>query len=135
MSQMKEQNKTPEKELNKMEKSNLSDAYFKTQVFIMLQELIGYVNSIKKTQAKMKVALSEIRKNLQKINSGWNGAKNQNNDLKHMEGKSIQSEQQDKKKKNKTKKTRIGLGTSGTSFNIPNPNHRSTRRRRGRARN
>ena len=98
MDQMKEQIKTPEKELNKMEKSNLSDAYFKTQVFIMLQELIGYVNSIKKTQAKMKVALSEIRKNLQKINSGWNGAKNQNNDLKHMEGKSIQSEQQREKR-------------------------------------
>ena len=29
---MKEQNKTPEKELNKMEKSNLLDAVFKTMV-------------------------------------------------------------------------------------------------------
>ena len=29
MAQMKEQNKTPEKELNKMEISNLSDAEFK----------------------------------------------------------------------------------------------------------
>ena len=48
MAQMKEQNKTPGKELNEMELSNLSDAQFKTPVIRMLQELIGYFNSIKK---------------------------------------------------------------------------------------
>ena len=48
MVQMKEQNKTPEKELNKMETSNLSHAEFKTLVIRMLKELIGYFNSIKK---------------------------------------------------------------------------------------
>ena len=48
MSQMKEQNKTPEKELNKMEISNLSDAEFKTLVIRMLQEYTGYFSSIKK---------------------------------------------------------------------------------------
>ena len=52
MAQMKEQNKTPERELNKMEISNLSDAEFKTLVIGMVKELIGYCNSIKKTQAK-----------------------------------------------------------------------------------
>ena len=36
--QMKEQNKTPEKELNKMEISNLSDTEFKTLVIRMLKE-------------------------------------------------------------------------------------------------
>ena len=41
MVQMKEQNKTPGKELNKMERSNLSDAQFKTLVIRMLKELIG----------------------------------------------------------------------------------------------
>ena len=41
MAQMKEQNKTPEKELNKMEISNLSDAEFKTLGIRMLKELIG----------------------------------------------------------------------------------------------
>ena len=46
--QMKEQIKTPEKELNKMEISNLSDAQFKTLVIRMLRDLIGYFNSIKK---------------------------------------------------------------------------------------
>ena len=41
MAHMKEQNKTPEKELNGMEISNLSDAEFKTLVIRMLKELIG----------------------------------------------------------------------------------------------
>ena len=39
MAQMKEQFKTPEKELNKMEISNLSDAEVKTLVIRMLKEL------------------------------------------------------------------------------------------------
>ena len=39
MAQMKEQIKTPEKELNKIEISNLSDAEFKTLVIRMLKEL------------------------------------------------------------------------------------------------
>ena len=37
--QMKEHIKTPEKELNKLEISNLSDAEFKTLVMRMLHEL------------------------------------------------------------------------------------------------
>ena len=39
MAKMKEQIKTPEKELNEMEISNLSDAEFKTLVLRMLKEL------------------------------------------------------------------------------------------------
>ena len=66
MAQMKEQNKTPEKELNKMEIGNLSDAEFKTLVIRMLKKLTRYFNSIKKTQAEMKFTLSEM-KNLQRI--------------------------------------------------------------------
>ena len=61
---MKEENKTPEKELNEMGRSNLSDAKFKTLVIRMLKELIGYFNSIKKTQAEKKITISEIKKNL-----------------------------------------------------------------------
>ena len=41
MSQMKEQDKTPEKELNKMNASNLPGAEFKTQVIWMLGDLKG----------------------------------------------------------------------------------------------
>ena len=64
MAQMKEQNKTPEKELNEIEISKLSDTKFKTLVIRMLKELNGYFNSIKKTQAEMKFTLSEIKKSL-----------------------------------------------------------------------
>ena len=63
MAQMKEQNKTPEKEPYKTEISDLSSAGFKTLVIRMLQELTGYFNSIKKTQVEMKATLSEIKKN------------------------------------------------------------------------
>ena len=63
MAQMKEQNKIPEKELNKMEISSLSDAEFKTLVIRMLKELNGNFNSIKKTQAEMNITLGEIKKN------------------------------------------------------------------------
>ena len=80
---MKEQSKTPEKELNKMEISNLSDAEFKTPVVRMLKELTGHINSIKMTQAEMKVTLSEIKKNLQKTNSEGDEARIQINNYKH----------------------------------------------------
>ena len=65
MVQMKEQIKTPEKELNKMETSNLSDAEFKTLVIRMLKELSEVLNSIKKMQSQMKDTLIEIKNNLQ----------------------------------------------------------------------
>ena len=63
MAQIKEQNKTPEKELNEIQITNLSDAEFKTLVIRILKELIGYFNSIKKTQAEMNITLGEIKKN------------------------------------------------------------------------
>ena len=86
------------KELNEMEISNLSHAEFNTLVIRMLQEHIGYLNSIKKTQAEIKVTLSEIKKNLQGTNSGEDEAENHINGLEHKEGKSIQSEQQEEKR-------------------------------------
>ena len=99
MAQMKEQYKTPEKELNKTEITNLSYAEFKTLVIRMLKEIIGYCNSIKKTQAEMKVALSEIKKNLQGTNSGEDEAEIQTNDLEHKEEKKKTFNQKSKKKK------------------------------------
>ena len=48
MVQMKEQNKTPEKELNKMEISNPSYVHFKTLVIRMLKELSENHSGIKK---------------------------------------------------------------------------------------
>ena len=59
MAPMKEQIKTPEKEVNKMEISNLSDAEFKTLVIRMLKEISEDLNSIKKIQSEMKDILIE----------------------------------------------------------------------------
>ena len=64
MAQMKEQIKTPEKKLSKMEISNLSDAEFKTLVIRMLKELSEDLSSIKKVQSETKDTLIEIKNNL-----------------------------------------------------------------------
>ena len=63
MAQMNQQIKTPEKELNTMEISNLSDAEFKT---LVIRELNEGLSSLKKIQSEMKDSLSEIRNNLGK---------------------------------------------------------------------
>ena len=49
---MKEQIKSPEKELNEMEISNLSDAEFKTLFIQLLKELSEDVSSIKKNPVR-----------------------------------------------------------------------------------
>ena len=54
MAQMKGQIKTPEKELKKMEISNLSDAEFKILVIGMLKELSEDLSSIKKDPVRNK---------------------------------------------------------------------------------
>ena len=64
MAQMKEQINTPEKALNKMEISNLSDAEFKTLVIRMLKELSEDLSSIRKIQSEMKDTLNEIKDSL-----------------------------------------------------------------------
>ena len=78
MAQMKEQIKTPEKELNKMETSNLLDAEFKTLVIRMLNELSENFNkeivSIKKVckpnknQSEMKTIITKMKNTLEEIN-------------------------------------------------------------------
>ena len=54
---MKEQVKTPEKELNEMEISNLSDTEFKTPFIRMLKEFSEDHSSIKKIQSETKDSL------------------------------------------------------------------------------
>ena len=80
MVQMKDQIKTPEKELNEMEIRNLSDAEFKILVLRMLKELSEDLNSIKKIQSEMKDAQNEIKNNSQGNNRGLYEAENQIND-------------------------------------------------------
>ena len=84
---MKEQIKTPKKELNEMEISNLSDAEAKTLVIRMLKEVSMDLSCIKKTQSEMKDTLIEIKNNLQGNKSRMDEAKKQINDLEHKEAK------------------------------------------------
>ena len=69
MAQMTEQIKTPEKGLNEMEISNLSDAEFKTLVARILKKLSEDPSSIKKIQFKSKDTLIKIKNYLQGHNS------------------------------------------------------------------
>ena len=69
MAQVKEQIRTPEKELNKMEVSNLSDAEFTTLVIRILKEISEDLGSIKKIQPETKPTLTQIKNNLQGNNS------------------------------------------------------------------
>ena len=97
MAQMKEQIKTPEKEVHKMEISNLSEAEFKILVIRILKELGGYFNSIKKTQAEMEVTLIEIKNNLQGNNRSMDEAKNQINNLEQKKQKNTNQNSKEKK--------------------------------------
>ena len=63
---MKEQNKTPEKELNKTEIASLLDAEFKTLVIRMLTKMVEYGRKI---EEKMKAMKSDIKENVQGTNS------------------------------------------------------------------
>ena len=93
MAQMKDQkNKTPEKELNKMETSKLLDVDFKTLVIRMLKKLSEDLSSIK-SQSEIKDAPNEIKNNLQGNNSTVDEATNQISNLKHKEARTNQSEQ------------------------------------------
>ena len=64
MAQVKEQIKTPEKELIEMETSNPLDAEFKTMVIRIFEELSEDLSNIKKIQSKTKDTLIEIKNNL-----------------------------------------------------------------------
>ena len=55
MVEKKEHIKTPEKELNKMEVSNLSEAEFKTLGIRKLKELSEDLNSIKRSSQKQRI--------------------------------------------------------------------------------
>ena len=94
MVQMKEQIKTPEKELDEMEIANLTDIEFKPLVIRMLGELIEYGKNIKE---EMKVTISEINKNPQGTNSEEKEAGVQINDLEHKE------ERRERRNKNSNK--------------------------------
>ena len=83
---MKEQIKTPEKELSKKEMANLSDAQFKTPVIWMLTEMVEYGHRI---EEKVKAMKSETKE----TNSDGKGTGTQINSLEQKEEMNIQPEQ------------------------------------------
>ena len=90
MAQMKEQNKTPEKEQNETEITNLSDAEFKTLIIRMLTEMTEYSWKIKE---EVKAIWREIKENVQKTNSQGKETRTQINDLQQKEEINIRLEQ------------------------------------------
>ena len=88
--QMKEQIKTPEKELSDKEIANLSDAEFKTLVIRMFTEMVEFSCKMKK---EMKAMQSEIKDDVQGTNNEGKETGSQINDLEQKEEINIQLEQ------------------------------------------
>ena len=122
MAQMKEQIKTPEKDLNKVEGSNLSDAKFQTLVIRMFKELSEDLGTVKKnTQSETKDTIVEIENNLQGNNSRVDEAEIQIDDVEHKEAKNNHTEQPEEKRiQNKggiqNKQTACGTTSRGPTF-------------------
>ena len=110
---MKEQIKTPEKQLNNEEIANISDAEFKTLVSKILKEVVEYGHKI---EEKVKAMQNEIKENVQGTNSVRKESRTQINSLGRKEEINIQPEQN---RKQEYKKIKRGLGTSRTTLNIP----------------
>ena len=87
---MKEQIKTPEKELSNKEIANLSYAEFKTLVIRMFTEIIEYGHKI---EEEVKAMQSEIKKNIQGTKNERKETRTQINDLEQKEEINIHPEQ------------------------------------------
>ena len=90
---MKEQIKTPEKELNDKEIDNLSDAEFKTLVIRMVTKLTELARKMKE---EMKATKSEIKQNIQGTNSEGKETRAYISYLEQKEEINIQPEQNEK---------------------------------------
>ena len=88
--EIREQIKTPEKELSDEEIANLSDAEFKILVIRMLTEMVEYGCKI---DEKVKAMQSEIKENVLGTNSDGKETRTQINCLEQKEEIHIQPEQ------------------------------------------
>ena len=116
---MKEQIKTPEKELNNKEMllgDNPSDAEFKTLVMRMLTELIELGCKMKE---EMKATQSEMKRSVSRTNSAGKETGTQINDLKQREEINIQPEKNEETRMQKIIMIRRDLGTFRTTLNGP----------------
>ena len=95
MAQMKEQSKTPERELSDEEIANLSDGEFKALVIKMLTDLMILVE---KWKQKMKDTQSKIKQNIQGTDSDRKETRTQSSDLEKKERKKHPSRRKGRKK-------------------------------------
>ena len=100
---MKEQIKTPEKELRDEEIANLSEAEFKTLVIRMLTEMVEYGCEI---EGEVKAMKSEIKKNIQGTHSEGEKTGTQINDLEQKEEINIQPKQNEETRIRKNEEAR-----------------------------
>ena len=98
---MKEQCKTPEKELSNEEIAYLSDGEFKALVIKMLTELIELGHKMKE---QMEDTQNEIKQNILGTNSDRKETRTQINDLEQKEKINIQPEQNEKQEFKKMKR-------------------------------
>ena len=128
---MKEKKKaqTSRRNTTKQPRVNLSDAQFKTLVIRMLQELTGYFNTITKTQAAMKVALCEIKKNLQGTNSGGKETRTQIKGLEQKEERNIQPEQNEETRNHKNEERLRNLQENFKHSNIKSWEYQKQKRK------
>ena len=111
---MKEQSKTPEKELSDEEIANLSDTEFKTLVIKMLTELI----ELEFRREQMKATQSEIKQNIQGINSDRKETRTQINNLEQKEEINIQLEQNEETRIQKNEERLRNLWENFKCYNI-----------------
>ena len=113
MAQMKEQSKTPERELSDEDTANLSDGESKALVTKTLTELIelGW-----KMKEQMKDTQNEIKQNIQGTNSDGKETRTQCNGLEQKEEINIQLEQNEETRIHKNEERLRNLGTTS---NIP----------------
>ena len=115
MAQMKEQNKTPERELSDKDIANLSDGEFKTLVIKMLTELIELGCKMKE---QMEVTQSEIKQNIQGTNSDTKETRTQSNNLEQKGKINIQPEQNEETRIQKSEERLTNLWDNLKCSNI-----------------
>ena len=110
---MKEQSKTPEKELSNEDLDNLSDAESKTPVIRMLTEMVEYGGKI---HEKVKAMQSEIKKMYREptVKGRKPGLKSTIRIRRRKE-----TFNQNRMKRQEFKKMSRGLGNSRTTLNVP----------------
>ena len=91
---MKEQDHSPEEELDEMEASKLSGREFRMMFIRILNSMKKYTESIRKDPSEIKTAISGINNTLEGINSRSDEAEDQISDLEDKVETNTQAEQQ-----------------------------------------